>query len=139
MRALALILTTLALVPFAARAQMGPTGLNGYIVNVDSHRPIAGASVEIYKIPVVNLTDPVHILHTNSSGYFSTIQLAPGRYIIMASALDAHAGCEISDLYEGVMTRVRIEISRSGEHCVGKNVGNATVVPGQGNSVYIVH
>ena len=139
MRALALIFGIVVVVANPVAAQNTPTGVNGYIVNAETHRPISGADITIFRMPIGSLSQPVSTLRTDKHGYFSNIELSPGRYIVMASALNAHSGCEISDLFEGAVSRIRIEISNKGEHCVGKNVRTALIMPGQGADVYIIH
>jgi hypothetical protein len=139
MRALAFIFGIAAFAVSPVSAQNTPTGVNGYIVNVDTHRPIAGADVSIYRMPIQALSQPLSTMRSDKHGYFSNILLPPGRYIVMATALDSRSGCEISDLYDGAISRIRIEISSKGENCVGKNVRTALVMPGQGSSVYIIH
>ena len=116
-----------------------PTGVAGTVLDLDNGRPIARAEVQIYRLPLESSAAPVATLIADGRGFFTDITLAPGRYVIVANANGVRTGCEISELHDGVVDRLRMEISSKGERCIGKNVRSALVVPGQTADVYTVH
>ncbi len=137
MKALALILLALAAAAPVAAAQ--PTGLAGTVVDLDNGKPLRGAQVEIYHLPLQTVVNPIATLVANDRGFFADISLTPGRYLVVANANGVRTACEISKLYHGVVGRLRMEISSKGERCIGKHVSSALVVPGQTADVYVVH
>lgn len=137
MKALAVILGVLALAAPASASR--PAGISGYVIDLDNGRALARAEVQIYRMPVENTAAPVAMLLTNVRGFFSDITLVPGRYMVVATAKGVRSGCEISNLYEGVVARFTMKISSHGERCIGRNVHSALVVPGQTADVYDVH
>lgn len=139
MKAPALILSLLAACGAVALAQSQPTGVSGYVLNADTKKPLAGADVAIYRMPMNNASLAVRTVHTNDKGFFAKISLEPGRYVITASANGLRAACATSDLVGGVVSHLRLEMARDREVCVGKNVQSALVVPGQTTDVYVVH
>ena len=138
MRALALVLGLLALTA-PAIAQTDLTGVDGYVLSADTHRPLENAEVAIYRMPMNNAAHAVRTLYTNKKGFFSKIMLEPGRYVITANADGLQAACVTSDLTSGVISRISVEMSKDHEVCVGKNVRSALVVPGQTADVYVIH
>jgi hypothetical protein len=136
-KALALILALLA--STAPSSAQSPTGISGVVVNLDDGRPISGAQVQIYRLPLEQSVAAVATLQANARGFFTDIALSPGRYVVVATANGVRTGCEISELHDGVVERMRMEISAKGERCIGKNVRNSLVVPGQTSDVYTVH
>ncbi|HET9030995.1 MAG TPA: carboxypeptidase-like regulatory domain-containing protein [Candidatus Aquilonibacter sp.] len=138
MRALALTVGILACAAIPAFAQT-PTGISGYVIDADTHHPIPGAEVAVYRMPMSNASLAVRTLRTNQHGFFSKILLEPGHYVLMASANGLRAACETSDLVSGAVTHINVQMSRTHEVCVGKHVQSALVVPGQTTDVYVVH
>ncbi len=139
MRALALILGILALAALPALAQNQPTGIDGFVVNADTHKPLAGAQVAIFRMPLQNAAAAVSTLRTNKHGFFSNVLLEPGRYVVTATANGERTACQTSDIYRGAVARVRIEMSKDHEYCIGKGISSSLVVPGQTADVYIIH
>ena len=139
MRALALVLGILALPALPALAQTQPTGVDGFVVNATTHKPLAGAEVAIFRMPIGNAATAVSTLRTNKHGFFSNVLLEPGRYVVTATANGQRTACQTSDIYRGAVARVRIEMSKDREYCVGKGVTSSLVVPGQTADVYIIH
>ncbi len=139
MRALALVLSLLACMAAPAFAQYDPTGISGHVVDADTKKPLAGAEVAIYRMPMERATVALHTLHTDKHGFFSTIWMEPGRYVIMATADGLRAACATTDLVSNVVGRIQIEMSKDHEVCIGKQVQNALVLPGQTADVYVIH
>lgn len=139
MKALALILGILALVVQPAVAQSPPTGVSGFVVNAETHKPFVNAQVAIYRMPLGNAATAVSTLNTDKRGFFSNILLEPGRYVVTATANGERTACQTSDIYRGAVARVRIEMSKDRDYCIGKGVTSSLVVPGQGANVYIIH
>ncbi len=139
MRALALIVGALALASLPALAQNQPTGIDGFVMNADTHKPLRDAQVAIYRMPIGDAATAISTLHTNKHGFFGNLLLEPGRYVVTATADGLRTGCETSDIYRGAIARVRIEIAKDRAYCIGKGVTSALVVPGQTSDVYIVH
>ncbi|MBV8638194.1 MAG: carboxypeptidase regulatory-like domain-containing protein [Candidatus Eremiobacteraeota bacterium] len=139
MRALALIFWALALAVFPALAQNQPTGIDGTVVNADTHKPLVGAEVAIYRMPIDNASTATSTLHTDKHGFFGSLLLEPGRYVVTATANGVRTGCQTSDIFRGAVARVRIEMAKDHATCIGKGVSSALVVPGQTADVYIIH
>lgn len=114
------------------------SGVAGTVVDLDHQTPFVNAAVAIYRLPLHPDDTPVASSHTDRRGFFSNITLEPGRYLITANIMGMRSSCEFEELYHGVVTRVRIEVSMTGERCVGKNIRPSLVVPGQVSDVYIV-
>ena len=125
-----------SLLPAAAQ---DTSGVAGTVVDLDHQKPFANAAVGIYRLPLHNDSVPVATSTTDRDGFFSNITLEPGRYLITANVMGMHSSCEFEELYHGVVTRVRIEVSMNGERCEGKNIRPSLVIPGQVSDVYIVH
>ena len=115
------------------------SGVAGTVVDLDHQTPFVNAAVGIYRLPLHENDVPVATATTDRHGFFSNITLEPGRYLITANVMGMRSSCEFQELYHGVVTRVRIELSMTGERCVGKNIRPSLVVPGQVSDVYIVH
>ncbi len=115
------------------------SGVAGTVVDLDHHRPFVNAEIGIYPLPLRAEETPIATAVTNKDGFFSNITLVPGRYLITANVMGLHSSCEFEELYHGVVTHVRIELSMKGERCIGKNIHSSLVVPGQPADVYIVH
>lgn len=139
MRALALALGMLASAALPALAQNQPTGIDGVVVNAETHKPLAGAQIAIFRMPLGNAATAVSTLQTNKHGFFSNVLLEPGRYVVTATANGERTACQTSDIYRGAVARVRIEMSNHRANCVGKGVTSSLVVPGQTADVYIIH
>lgn len=139
MRALALILGILALALRPAFAQGQPTGITGFVVNAQTRKPLVNAQVAIYRMPIGSAATAVSTLSTDKHGFFRNILLEPGRYIVTATANGLRTACETSDIFEGAVARVRIEMAKDHEFCIGKGISSSMVVPGQGADVYIIH
>jgi Carboxypeptidase regulatory-like domain len=139
MRALALIAGLLALLAAPAAAQIRPTGVNGFVLSADTKKPLVGAQVAIYHMPMGTAALAVSTLRTNDRGFFSNITLEPGRYLLMTTADGLQVGCITTDLQSGVVNRIRVEMAKDKEFCIGKSVQSALVVPGQTADVYIIH
>ena len=115
------------------------SGVAGTVVDLDHHTPFANAAIGIYRLPLHGEDQPVATAVTDRKGFFANITLDPGRYLITANVMGLHSSCEFQQLYHGVVTRVRIEVSFNGERCIGKGMSSALVVPGQTADVYITH
>jgi hypothetical protein len=139
MKALALILGILAMAVIPALAQNQPTGIDGFVVNADTHKPLANAQVAIYRMPLGDAATAVSTVSTNKHGFFSNVLLEPGRYVVTATTNGLRTGCQTSDIYRGAIARVRIEMARDRAYCIGKGVSASLVVPGQTADVYIIH
>ncbi len=139
MRALALIFGALALAAIPALAQNQPTGIDGSVVNADTHKPLVGAEVAIFRMPIGDASTAVSTLHTDKHGFFGNLLLEPGRYVVTATLNGLRTGCETSDIFRGAVARVRIEMAKDHAVCMGKGVSAALVVPGQTADVYIIH
>lgn len=139
MKALAVTLALLATCCIPVGAQSRPAGIVGHVINLDNGRPIVGIDVEVYHMPIINVQGPVAKLKTDRTGFFRDITLKPGRYLVVANALGVRSACQISQLYDGVVSSMRMEISSKHERCIGKNVQSSLVVPGQTADVYIIH
>lgn len=139
MRALALILGILAAAVVPTLAQNQPTGVDGFVINADTRKPLTKVQVAIFRMPIGNAATAVSTLYTDKHGFFSNVLLEPGRYVITATADGVRTACETSDIFRGAVARVRIEMSRDHEYCIGKGVSSSLVVPGQGANVYIIH
>lgn len=139
MRALALIFGALALAAIPALAQNQPTGINGFVVNADTHKPLVGAEVAIYRMPIGDAATAVSTLHTNKQGFFGSLLLEPGRYVVTATVDGLRTGCQTSEIFRGAVARVRIEMAKDHAFCFGRGVSASLVVPGQTSDVYIIH
>ena len=115
------------------------SGVAGTVVDLDHQKPFANAAIGIYRLPLHGEDVPVATATTDRKGYFSNITLEAGRYLITANIMGMRSSCEFEELYHGVVSQVRIEVSMTGERCVGKNIRPSLVVPGQVSDVYIVH
>lgn len=138
MKALALTLALLAAIALPALAER-PAGIVGTIVDLDNGHVLPRAQVQIYRMPIENIAHAAATLTTNPHGFFSTIVLQPGRYLVVATARGVRSACEISNVYAGVVERIRMAISAKGERCIGRNAHSALLLPGQTADVYIVH
>ena len=139
MRALALVLASLATFAIPAFAQNEPTGISGFVLDADTQKPLTGAQVSVYRMPLSKSMLAAKTIQTDSRGFFADINLEPGRYVVMTSAEGLRAACVTSDLSRGAVTRITVKMSRSHEVCIGKNVQSAIIAPGQTADVYIVH
>jgi len=139
MKALALILGILAFALVPALAQNQPTGIDGYVLNAETHKPLVNAQVAIFRMPLGNAATAVSTISTNKHGFFSNVLLEPGRYVVTATANGERTACQTSDIFRGAIARVKIEMSRDHEYCIGKGVTSSLVVPGQTSDVYIIH
>ncbi len=123
--------------PATALAQR-PAGIAGFVMDLDHQTPLGHARVAIYRLPLAGTNiEPVAALETNARGFFADINLAAGSYLVTSSARGLSSTCEIGELYDGVVNRIRIGVSSSGVQCAGKNAHG--VVPGQTSDVYILH
>ncbi len=139
MRALALILGILASAVLPALAQNQPTGIDGMVVSADTRKPLTNVQIAIFRMPLGSAATAVSTLYTDKHGFFSNILLEPGRYVVTATANGVRTACQTSDIYRGAVARVKIEMSRDHEYCIGKGVSSSLVVPGQTADVYIIH
>ncbi len=139
MKALALILGISAFAVVPALAQNQPTGIDGTVISADTHKPLANAQIAIFRMPLGSAATAVSTIYTNKHGFFSNVLLEPGRYVVTATANGVRTACQTSDIFRGAVARVRIEMSRDREYCIGKGVSSSMVVPGQTADVYIIH
>ncbi|HEV7180664.1 MAG TPA: carboxypeptidase-like regulatory domain-containing protein [Candidatus Baltobacteraceae bacterium] len=116
-----------------------PSGVAGTVLNLDNGTPFVNAAVAIYRLPLRENDTAVASAVSDRHGFFANITLDPGRYLITANVNGMHSSCEFQELYRGVITRVKLELSSTGERCVGKHIRAAVVVPGQSQDVYIMH
>jgi hypothetical protein len=114
-----------------------PGGLSGTVVDAKSGQPIANAQLYYYRSPYLeNGANHVMTLRTNRNGFFSDINLQPGRYVVMAKLPGKVEGCAIDDVMAGEVARVRMVIGRDEIMCSGPRVSAAMVDPNASGDVY---
>ena len=143
MKRLALIFASLAAMAMsaAALADTRTIGISGHVYDLKTGAPQPNLSVSIYRLPMTHSdARPVSVVKTNAQGFFADLTLdRVGRYAAVANEFGTPAGCAVSDLYYGVVARVKINVSPEGVTCEGANVRTSLFIPGETADVYVVH
>jgi 5-hydroxyisourate hydrolase-like protein (transthyretin family) len=112
-------------------------GLSGRVTDASTGAPAVGVAVAVYRMPMHQVDTGVTLI-TDRHGYFVDVALEPGRYMVTANVMGRSASCVIDDVFDGVVTRVQIQIGANGVHCSGPRVHSATVNPAFTSDVYII-
>lgn len=136
MRQIAIVLGLVGSLAATALADQ-PGGISGKVVDAKSGQPIAQATLYYYRSPYLE-HGPNHImvLTSNGKGFFSDVNLEPGRYIIMARFPGKVEGCAVDDVIGGEIARVKIEMGHDTVMCSGPHVHAALIDPNATSDVY---
>ena len=102
--AAAAALTAFALPSFA---QQSTTGMQGYVIDGTSKKPLGGVAVLVQRIPQ---DDQRYSTITDRRGFFNRLGVEPGRYLVTANVIGHKATCEIDDVDSGIVRRFNIVV-----------------------------
>ena len=135
-----MIMTLACLFAFAAIPALADTGgIAGTVVDLNTGMPMSNAAVAIYRLPLTLNAVQVESALTNRKGFFSNLDLDPGRYLVTANIQGRTSSCIIDDVNSGETVRMKIEVGADGQRCMGPNVSSATVDPAQTADLYRIH
>jgi len=112
-------------------------GVNGTLLD-EAGRPVAGAPVAIFRMPIRQADVAVATVKTDRHGFFAELALPPGRYVVSSVASTHSSSCVIDDVFDGVVTRVKLRLGPS-TRCSGPRLHSALINPALTSDVYIVH
>jgi len=134
MKIFAIMLTLAGLLATSAMADE-PTGISGTVVDMHG-TPMANAQIRFYKAPYVENNTRIITLRTDKRGFFSTLGLEPGRYVLMADVPNLTMGCAVEDAIGGESARIKIQVGYDKIMCSGPRVHPALIDPNATASVY---
>ncbi len=135
MKTLFVAIVALAISALPAFAANG--GVSGTLLD-EAGRPVAGASVAIFRMPISQADMALATVKTDRHGFFSDITLPPGRYLVSSVASAQSSSCVIDDVFDGAVTRFRLRLGPS-RLCSGPRLHSAVINPALTADVYIMH
>jgi hypothetical protein len=132
------LVALVALLGFAAVPALAANGgISGTLVD-EAGRPVAGAPVAIFRMPIRQADTAMATVKTNGRGFFAEIALPPGRYVVSSVASTQSSSCVVDDVFDGAVTRVKLRLGPSSK-CSGPRLHSAVVNPALTSDVYVVH
>jgi hypothetical protein len=127
----------LTFVPLSVSAE-GPTGVSGLFFDANTKAPIMGVRVVVARDE--QPPQEKRELVTDKEGFFSDLGLRPGGYLVIAEVRNQIIACNVNDVREGIVRRVRFYVGDSigGTKCIGPTVHANTLDPDETASVYRV-
>jgi len=137
MRQLCTMLALLIATAMPVLASGGTGGFLGHVYGPDG-RPLDGAQVAFFRLPMTNVDRAVAVATTNSKGYYSRMLLQPGRYMV-AVATGKNAGdCAVEQAFADGMTRSDLRV-HPGTGCRGPKSYASMVNPAITGDYTLVH
>jgi hypothetical protein len=112
-------------------------GISGTILDVNG-RPVEGAPVAIFRLPLHQVDQAVAIVQTNKNGFFAKLPLENGRYMVTVAMRGNLAACQVEDVFNDTVTPVKMTLQQT-TACKGARLHTAMVNPAIGPSFYLVH
>jgi hypothetical protein len=136
MKTLIGIFALLAVMALPAVAN-APGGISGTILAPDG-QSVANAPVAFFRLPLHNVDAAVATVNTDRNGFFTKVALQPGRYMVAVAVRGNLSACQVEDIYDDAMTRVKMTLQNT-TACRGARLHSAMVNPAIGASFYLVH
>ncbi len=137
MRQLLGILSLLVATAIPVAAANGTGGFIGHVYDANG-RPLNGAQVAFFRLPLHYVDSAVATVTTDGQGYYSKLALQPGRYMVAVATSHRAGDCRVDDVFDNGVTRENLRV-HPGTECSGPRLHTSMVNPAITGDYTLVH